>query len=474
MSDYKLTVGIEVHAELTTKSKMFCGCKNDPHASEPNQNTCPVCLAHPGTLPTVNKEAVKKVLMVGNAVGGDLADFSEFDRKNYFYPDIPKAYQLSQYKYPFVKGGELAGVQLRRIHLEEDTAKSLHDQGEGSVVDFNRAGVPLMELVTEPVIHDPEKAGEFVKELQLLLRTIGVSNANMEKGEMRVEANISISKTDELGTLTEVKNLNSFKSMVAAIEYEMKRQAEVLDAGGTLIQETRGWDENKGKTFPQRTKETAEDYRYFPDPDIPKFDISEIDNFSVSRLDEITPKLATEKRIEYTGLGITADKIEILVSSPELDAFFTRLLELQDFSKEKAVLAVNYLTTDIAKILNDGDEVDTLSKSDPQLFSDLIRLLLDEKINSRAAKNLLIPVLANGEEPESFAKNKGLLQLSSAEELQPFVDKVCKDNPDTVAEFKAGKEASLKFLVGQGMKASGGSINPALFSDLLEKHINSL
>ena len=279
MKNYKPTIGIEVHAELNTKSKMFCGCTNNPHEGEPNTYICPVCLAHPGTLPAVNKEAVKKVLLVGTALEGQLATYSEFDRKNYFYPDIPKAYQLSQYAYPFVKGGMLHGVAITRVHLEEDTARSQHE-GSSSVVDFNRAGVPLMELVTEPVIHDAELAASFARELQLLLRFLDVSNANMEKGEMRVEANISISSTDELGTKVEVKNLNSFKSMEQAIAYEIKRQAELLDKGEKVVQETRGWDEVKNKTFSQRTKETAEDYRYFPDPDIPKYDIPSVSEFN--------------------------------------------------------------------------------------------------------------------------------------------------------------------------------------------------
>ncbi len=228
MNSYKTTVGLEVHAELKTKSKMFCGCENNPHAKEPNVHVCPVCMAHPGTLPTVNKEAVKFLMMVGRAIGGTLAEYSEFDRKNYFYPDIPKAYQISQYKFPFVVGGEVAGVEIRRVHLEEDTARSQHDQGDDSLVDFNRAGVPLMELVTEPVIHDSKTAVQFARELQLLYKTIGVSDANMDLGEMRVEANISVSQTEELGTLSEIKNLNSIKVMGMAVDYETKRQIEVL------------------------------------------------------------------------------------------------------------------------------------------------------------------------------------------------------------------------------------------------------
>ena len=282
MSDYKATIGLEIHAELKTKTKMFCNSKNDPDEKRPNVNICPVCMAYPGTLPTVNFEAVKHVVRVGCAINGEIADYSEFDRKNYFYPDIPKGYQISQYKFPLVKGGMLNGVKITRVHLEEDTARSSHDQGNYSLVDFNRAGVPLMELVTEPVIHTAEEASAFAKELQLLLQALGAGEANMEKGEMRVEANISIApKTDNesrisnnekeiLGTKVEVKNLNSFKAVEKAIIYELKRHEEMLEKGEKIIQETRGWDENKEVTFSQRAKEDSHDYRYFPRPGYPK------------------------------------------------------------------------------------------------------------------------------------------------------------------------------------------------------------
>lgn len=267
-SEYKLTVGLEIHAELKTKTKMFCNSKNDPEEKRPNVNICPVCMGHPGTLPVINKEAVKHVIKLGLAVGGEIADFTEFDRKNYFYPDIPKGYQISQYKYPLVKGGSVAGVALTRVHLEEDTASSSHDTGDYSLVDFNRAGVPLMELVTEPVIHSAEEASRFAKELQLLLQYLGAGEANLEKGEMRVEANISVSKEDgKFGTKVEVKNLNSFKAVEKAILFEMDRQIELLEGGEKVAQETRGWDEHKEVTFSQRKKEDSHDYRYFPDPD---------------------------------------------------------------------------------------------------------------------------------------------------------------------------------------------------------------
>ena len=273
---FRPTIGLEIHAELQTKTKMFCDSANDPDETQPNVNVCPVCLAHPGTLPVVNREAVRHVLRLGAAVGGQLADFTEFDRKSYFYPDIPKGYQISQYEHPLVTGGTLAGIALTRVHLEEDTARSTHvgsKDGEGkSLVDFNRAGIPLMELVTEPVIHNAETAGRFARELQLLLRTLGASEANLEKGEMRIEANISIQKTEnstQLGTKVEIKNLNSFRSVERAIAYELERQEKLIESGGAVMQETRGWDEQKQETFHQRFKEGSADYRYFPEPDLP-------------------------------------------------------------------------------------------------------------------------------------------------------------------------------------------------------------
>ena len=297
-TDYRPTIGLEIHAELKTKTKMFCNSANDPHAGEPNTHICPICMAFPGTLPVVNREAVRHVLRVGAALKGTLADFTEFDRKNYFYPDIPKGYQISQYQYPLVSKGSLAGVAITRVHLEEDTARSQH-MDTYSLIDFNRAGVPLMELVTEPVIHDAATAQHFAQELQLLLRTLGVSDANMEKGEMRVEANISVSKDATLGTKVEVKNLNSFRSVAGAIEFEIKRHIEALETGGKLVQETRGWDESKGITFSQRLKESSHDYRYFPDPDIPKFNLSHVAEFSAKNITATLPELPWEKRERY-------------------------------------------------------------------------------------------------------------------------------------------------------------------------------
>ena len=461
---YTTTIGLEVHAELKTASKMFCGCKNDPHDGEPNAYTCPVCLAHPGTLPVPNEEAIKKVLVFGKAVNATPATYSEFDRKNYFYPDQPKAYQISQYAYPFLTGGELQGVELTRVHLEEDTARSSHDKGDFSLVDFNRAGVPLMELVTEPVIHDAETAGAFARELQLLLRTLDISNANMERGEMRVEANISVSKdSDIFGTKVEVKNLNSFKSVEGAIAFEVKRQIELLEEGGEVVQETRGWDEVNLRTFTQRVKETAKDYRYFPDPDIPKIQINE------SLLTEIMPKLPNEKRETYRNLGLGKEAIELIISDMSTDSFFATLLETTIGSNPEALkLAANYITSDILALTSARPEL-PLSSLKTKDFAELIEMLVANEINSRVAKDLLPHLFVEGKSPRALATEQNLLQISDISALEAIVDQIITSNPTVVAEYRAGKESAIQFFVGQGMKATRGSANPELLLENFKK-----
>lgn len=467
MNGYTTTVGLEVHAELKTKSKMFCGCTNDPHAALPNTHICPVCMAHPGTLPVVNKQAVELVLMVGKAIGGTLADFSEFDRKNYFYPDIPKAYQISQYQYPLVVGGELAGVKITRIHLEEDTARSQHE-GEKSLVDYNRASVPLMELVTEPVIHDAETAGRFARELQLLLRTLGVSDANMERGEMRVEVNISVSKTDTFGTKVEVKNINSFKAAEAAILFETKRHIETLEAHGTIVQETRGWDENRGKTFSQRVKETADDYRYFPDPDIPKLLRSDIAAWSDEALRAMLPETPAQKRERYGALQIPAEHIEIIIADKAREAYFAAAVSEHTDTQRIKTLS-NYFTSDVLGLVEStGKELPL--KTAPA-FGGLMALLVAGDINSRVAKDLLTEVVFEGKDAQALAEERGLLQRSNADELIPVIDTLIAANPAVVLEYKAGKEAVLQFLVGQGMKATKGSANPGMLAELIKSRI---
>lgn len=469
MSIYQPTIGLEVHVELKTVTKMFCNSKNDPDEKRPNVNICPVCLAHPGTLPVPNKKAIEHVLRVGLAVGGTLADYTEFDRKNYFYPDIPKGYQLSQYKYSLVSGGELGGVKLTRIHIEEDTARSIHDNKTGeSLVDFNRAGVPLMELVTEPVIHSAKEAAAFARELKLLLSPayLDVSEANMEKGEMRVEANISVAPASPLlGTKVEIKNLNSFRAVERAIEFEIKRQTEALEKGEQIIQETRGWDENKEITFSQRQKETSDDYRYFPDPDIPKLMIGQIEEFA--NLAETLPELPRAKRQRYAlEYGIKPEDVESLVTNPEYSKLFEGVIAA--LSAEIAQLTANYLTSDLA-----GLDKNNKVKIFPVVgaMTELIKLVRDDEVSSRGAKDILAVMAETGNSPRAIAEAKNLFQKSDEGELSKIIEQVIDENAKQVAEYKAGNEKVLQYLVGQGMKLSAGAANPGLLAELLKKQL---
>ncbi len=467
MSAYRATIGLEIHAELATATKMFCACTNDPAAETPNTNVCPVCMAHPGTLPVINKEAVHQVLRVGTALGSNLADFSEFDRKSYFYPDIPKGYQISQYEHPLVQGGSLNGVAITRVHLEEDTARSSHTTSEGvSLVDFNRAGVPLMELVTDPVIHDAETAGQFARELQLLLRTLGASHANLEKGEMRVEANISVSKTDEFGTKVEVKNLNSFRSVERAIAFEIERQSTLLDEGGTVLQETRGWDEGGQRTFSQRLKEGSADYRYFPEPDLPKLLISEVPEFSREALTASMPELPWERRARYASLGLKESDVAFLGSTRERGEFFDAVIASVEEDRALLAASANYLISDVAGwyAKNNKEEYDGLT---PSTFVSLMRLVSNGDLSSRGAKDVLAVMLVEGGDPESIAKEGGFIQVSDEGALRAIVQGVLTEHEGPASEFRAGKEASLQFLVGMSMKASKGSGNPAKLKELL-------
>ncbi len=457
---YKTTIGLEIHAELKTKTKMFCDSKNNPDEKKPNVNICPVCMAHPGTLPVINKEAVKHVLRVGRALGAKLADFTEFDRKNYFYPDIPKAYQISQYKYPLVSGGELAGVKITRVHLEEDTANSKHDNGEHSLVDFNRAGVPLMELVTEPVVESAEQAMVFAKELQLLLRYLGAGDANMEKGEMRVEANISVSKTDTFGTKVEVKNLNSFKIVAKAIEYEVARQIKVLESGEKIVQETRGWDEAKQKTFSQRIKESSDDYRYFPDPDLPKLKISEVEEFQNLEL----PELPWEKRQRYKKeFGIKDEDIESFITDLELANFFESAVK--DLDVDMIKLASNYVTSDLIGLQQKTD-FSIYKNIKPSEFAELIKMVHGGEISSRGAKDILRVMAEYGGVARKIAEEKELFQKSDEGELKKIVEQIIEENQKVADEYKAGKETAIKFLMGQGMRATKGSANPQVLEKI--------
>ncbi len=463
--EYKTTIGLEIHAELNTKTKMFCNSKNDPEEKRPNVNICPVCLAHPGTLPVINKEAVKRVIKVGLALGANIADFTEFDRKNYFYPDIPKGYQISQYKYPIVSGGIFNNVKITRVHLEEDTAVSKHDRGDYSLVDFNRAGVPLMELVTEPVLHTAEDAAAFAKELQLLLRYLGVSEANLEKGEMRVEPNISVSTTDELGTKCEVKNLNSFKSVERAINYEVARHIALLEKGEKIAQETRGWDEAAQKTFSQRLKEDSHDYRYFPDPDLPKLKLSEA--FDLEEMKKELPELPVQKRERYVkDFGIKSEDVETYVGDPKLASFFESVISGFGGDKSKIKIASNYITSDLLGLLKNNEHA---VWPEADMFAELVGMIAENKVSSRGAKDILAVMVSSGGTPMNIAEEKGLLQKSDEGEIKIAAEKVITNNQKAVDEYKAGKESSIQFLVGQLMKETKGSANPAVAQKILRE-----
>jgi len=475
---YYPTIGLEIHAELKTQTKMFCACKNDPDEEKPNVNICSVCIAHPGALPVPNKKAIENVIKVGLAINGDIADFSEFNRKNYFYPDIPKGYQISQYKYPIVSGGHLADFDITRVHLEEDTANNKHDRGEFSLIDFNRAGIPLMELVTEPHTFDnaeeaAQKATKFAKELQLVLWYLDVSEANMEKGEMRVEANISISIDPKvLGTKVEVKNLNSFRAVERAIKYEVDRMTELLEngKGAEIVQETRGWDENKQQTFSQRKKEGSADYRYFPDPDLPKMKLHEA--FNLEKMKKDLPELPEAKRVRYKNDFVIKDEdIEVFVNDPVLAIWFEEVSRILG-DKDKIKTASNYITSDYIGLKKTQKEARLPSGNS---FAELINLVAENKISSRVAKDILTMIVLKDESPIKIATEKNLLQKNDEGAIKVLVEKAIAENPEVVAVYKSGKENAIMSLVGKIIKESNGSANPQIvikiLKDLLTKTV---
>ena len=467
---YYSTIGLEIHAELKTNTKMFCACENNPDERKPNVNICPVCMAHPGALPVLNKKAIENVIKVGLALDGEIADFSEFDRKNYFYPDIPKGYQISQYRCPIVSGGHLADFDITRVHLEEDTATNKHDRGDYSLIDFNRAGVPLMELVTEPhTFQNSDDAAKitvkFAKELQLILWYLGVSESNMEKGEMRVEANISIS-TDfkKLGTKVEVKNLNSFRSVERAIKYEIDRMIELQEKrkGDQIVQETRGWDENKQKTFSQRKKESSEDYRYFPEPDLPKLKLHEA--FDLEKIKQELPELPEAKRARYKkDFEIKEEDIEIYVNDPDLGVRFSAIAKILT-NKEKIKIASNYIVSDFLGLKKNNPTIQLPSAKN---FAELVNLFSENSISSRVAKDILAMIVVKDESPEKIATEQNLLQNYDEDAFKIFAQKIIDANPKVVADYKGGKVTALMSLVGQIMKETKGSANPTLAKDIL-------
>ena len=508
MAKYETIIGLEIHIELKTKTKMFCACKNNPDERHPNVNICPICTGQPGTLPVINREAVNRVIKVGLALKSKISEITKWDRKNYFYPDLPKGYQISQYDNPICVGGALnvpgfnKEIKIRRIHLEEDTGRLIHFGHIGhSLVDFNRAGVPLMELVTEPDLNSGEEVSAFAEELQLILRYLGVSDADMEKGQLRIEANLSLrspssklqAPSSNLGTKVEIKNLNSFKAARNAIDYEIKRQAKLLESGKKIIQETRGWNESKGETVLQRIKEESHDYRYFPEPDLPPL---KIDFGLVEKLKTTLGELPQDKRDRFKKqYGLTSPQINILVNDEKLAGFFENVVSeflnwekigldkdslltkdlnakphLVENEKQTLInLAANYLLSDFLGFLNEASaKVDDIRIS-AEDFAEWVGLIHRGVITSRAAKEVLKEMWATGKDPSLIIGEKDLTQVQDINELEKIASKIINENQGAVLDYKQGKETSLQFLIGQIMRETRGKASPKIISDILKK-----
>ena len=538
---YEPVIGLEIHVELKTRTKMFCGCLNDPNEKHPNMNICPVCMAHPGTLPVINEEAIRKVIMVGLALNGFIPEFSQFDRKNYFYPDLPKGYQISQYKHPLVEGGYLdidiprksqianrdsekddeqlairdtRRIRITRVHLEEDTGRLAHISGgpsedsgrSASLIDFNRAGVPLMELVTEPDLRTGEEVKAFGEELQRILRYIGASDADMEKGQMRVEVNISLREIADkrgqdtdlrgnsqrqstssrresalgLGTKVEIKNINSFKYAADAVDYEIKRQTAILERGEKVLQETRGWNEHKGESFSQRSKESAHDYRYFPEPDLPPLRVSQK---MIDELQALLPELPVQKRERFEReYGIESASIEILAREKAFADYYEKVMsELKEHDKETpekpkknlAASVASFLTGDFTRLLKETLAPITEVRVTPENFAELVLLAAEDKISNTTAKQVLEEMFRTGEDPSNIIDTKGLWQMSDASDLEDIARHIVKENPKAIEDYKKGRTTSLQFLVGQIMKETRGKANPKLVQEIIKRMLEN-
>lgn len=496
--EYAPTIGLEIHVELKTKTKMFCDSANDPDEKHPNINICPICMGHPGTLPTINEQAIKNILKVGAALNCQISEFSKFDRKNYFYPDLPKGYQISQYDLPLCKNGWLVinnrKVRITRIHMEEDTGRLLHpDRANYTLVDFNRAGIPLMELVTEPDLKTGDDVRKFASELNLILRYLDVSDANMEKGQMRVEVNLSVAPAgaDVLGTKVEVKNINSINAAGRAVDYEIKRQSELLDGGEKVKQETRGWDEDKGKTFSQRVKEGSADYRYFPEPDLPplRFPPTITDN-----IEAVLPELPQARRERFKkDYGLNDPQVEVFTAAKRLGDYYEKVAteldaaaRVEHISKglkgndpeEKHLpvrlhaLAANYIITEFPPLLGmRGVEIDEIEgiKIEPEAFAELMVMIFHEELSSTNAKLVLKEMAETGLHPAEIIEKRDLSQVSDIGFLQIAAQDIVLKNVKAVEDYRSGKTEVLKFLVGQMMRETKGKANPELAQKILEK-----
>jgi len=472
---YETVIGLEVHVELATQTKIFCGCENK-FGGAPNTHCCPVCIGMPGVLPVLNEKAVEYAVRAGLATNCTIAHFSKMDRKGYYYPDLPKAYQISQFDLPICKGGWVdiqtgdaqKRIRLTRIHMEEDAGKLLHDTGTGTAVDYNRGGVPLIEIVTEPDLRSAEEARVFLETLKSILKYTGVSDCKMQEGSLRCDVNISVREagSDVFGTRTEMKNLNSFSAVFRAIESESARQIALLEDGGKVKQQTRRFDDAKGKSFAMRGKEEAHDYRYFPDPDLVPITLTQ------QRIDGIRnslPELPTAKKQRYIEkLGLSEYDAGVLTSEYEIAAFFEACLSLYENPKK----ICNLITSDLLRLLKEDNIAPEDNPAHPSHVAEALMLVDSGQVNITVAKAVFEEAFRTGEKPGDIVSSKGLAQISDAEHIRALLREVITNNPGPVADYKGGKQKALTFFVGQVMKATKGQANPQVVNTIAREELD--
>ncbi|GAQ94135.1 aspartyl-tRNA(Asn)/glutamyl-tRNA(Gln) amidotransferase subunit B [Thermodesulfovibrio aggregans] len=469
---YEAVIGLEVHAQLLTESKIFCGCSTQ-FGAEPNTQVCPVCLGMPGVLPVLNKKAVEYTIKTGLALNCRIAPYSRFARKNYFYPDLPKGYQISQYELPLcedgyleiVIDGERKKIRIKRIHLEEDAGKNIHDPSGYSFVDFNRTGVPLMEIVSEPDIRSPKEAALYMKKLRAILRYLGVCDGNLEQGSLRCDANVSVREvgSTEFGVKTEIKNINSFRFVEKALEYEIKRQIKLLSMGEKIIQETRLWDSQTGTTQSMRSKEEAHDYRYFPEPDLVPVVVSEE---WIEKIKKDMPELPDQKIERFIkDYGLPQYDAEILTEEKALAEWFEEAVKLGGKPKEVS----NWIMVELLRLLNEEGKDITECSLTPSQLVELLGLIEKGTINRNTAKDVFEEMYKTGKSAEALVKEKGLTQISDSSVIIDAIRQVMSTNPKEVERFKAGEEKLIGFFVGQVMKLTKGKANPKLVNELVVK-----